>query len=183
MQKYLITSSEFYTQSSDIFHQTLNKKLKKYKPEYALFRDKTATNYEELASVFALTCKEIGGVKSFIHQDISLAKALGADGVHLTSKQFLEIENAKSKNLEVIISTHTHEEVLQAQKLGADAVTYSPIFALPDKGEPKGVDDLKELLGKCEIKVFALGGIVTNEQVEMIAKTKAYGFASIRYFF
>jgi len=182
MQKYLITSSEFYTQSSDIFYKTLNEKLKKYKPEYALFRDKTAINYEELASVFTLTCKETGGVKSFIHQDISLAKALGADGVHLTSKQFLEIEKAKSKNLEVIISTHTHNEVLQAQKLGADAVTYSPIFASPDKGEPKGVDDLEELLGKCKIKVFALGGIVTDVHVEMIAKTKAYGFASIRYF-
>lgn len=182
MKKYLITSGEFYTQNSDIFYQTLHKQLKKHKPEYALFRDKTATNYEELASIFAITCKEVGGAKSFIHQDISLAKSLGADGVHLTSTQFLEIEKAKSKNLEVIISTHTHKGVLQAQKLGADAVTYSPIFASPDKGEPKGVDDLEELLSKCKIKVFALGGIVTNEQVEMIAKTKAYGFASIRYF-
>ncbi|MFA5462271.1 MAG: thiamine phosphate synthase [Sulfurimonas sp.] len=183
MQKYLITSREFYTQDSDIFSKTLYEQLKKHKPEYALFRDKTATNYKDLASIFTLTCKEIGGIKSFIHQDISLAKALGADGVHLTSKQFLEIQNAKSKNLEVIISAHTHDEVLQAQKLGADAVTYSPIFASPDKGEPKGVDDLEELLYKYKIKVFALGGILTNEQVEMIAKTKAYGFASIRYFF
>ncbi|ABB44516.1 Thiamine monophosphate synthase [Sulfurimonas denitrificans DSM 1251] len=182
MQKYLITSAQFYTQNSDIFYQTLYKQLKKQKPEYVLFRDKTATNYEELASVFTLTCKEIGGVKSFVHQDIYLAKALGADGVHLTSKQFCEIELAKSKNLEVIISTHSHEEVLQAQKLGADAVTYSPIFASPDKGEPKGVNDLEELLSKCKIKVFALGGIVTNEHVEMISKTKVYGFASIRYF-
>jgi len=182
MQKYLITSNEFYTQNSDVFYKTLNRELKKHKPEYALFRDKTATNYEELAYVFALTCKEVGGVKSFIHQDISLAKSLGVDGVHLTSKQFLEIEKAKSRNLEVIISTHSYDEVLQAQKLGADAVTYSPIFVSPDKGEPKGVQDLEELLSKCEIKVFALGGIVTDLHVEMIAKTKAYGFASIRYF-
>ena len=182
MQKYLITSEKFYTHDSDIFHKTLLQQLKKHKPQYVLFRDKTATNYEELASIFITTCKEVANVKSFIHQNISLAKALGADGVHLTSNQFCEIEIAKRENLEVIISAHTHNEVLKAQELGANAVTYSPIFASPDKGEPKGIDDLEELLSMCQIKIFALGGIVTNEHIDMISKTKAYGFASIRYF-
>lgn len=61
-------------------------------------------------------------------------------------------------------------------------MTYSPIFASPNKGETKGMDDLNELLDKCEIKAFALGGIVEEEQMVQIAKTKSYGFASIRYF-
>jgi len=103
--------------------------------------------------------------------------------VHLTSTQFDKIEYAKSLGLEVIVSTHTHDEVLQAQDLGADAVTYSPIFSSPGKGEPKGVEDLKELLNKCSVKVFALGGIVDEKQVSEIEKTQAYGFASIRYFY
>lgn len=83
----------------------------------------------------------------------------------------------------VIISTHTQKEVLRAQMLGADALTYSPIFASPNKGEPKGVEDLRELLEICSIKVFALGGIVTQEHIAAIEETKAYGFASIRYFY
>jgi len=92
-------------------------------------------------------------------------------------------EKAKNIGLEVIISTHTHQEVLRAQKLGADAVTYSPIFASPNKGAPKGIDALKELLEVCDISVFALGGIVDKSHVDMIEQTKAYGFASIRYFY
>ena len=82
----------------------------------------------------------------------------------------------------MIISTHTHEEVLKAQKLGADAVTYSPIFASPGKGEPKGIEDLKELLKKCNIKVFALGGIVESSHIKAVEEARAYGFASIRFF-
>ncbi|MGE4418587.1 MAG: thiamine phosphate synthase [Sulfurimonas sp.] len=183
MQKYLITSEEFYTNIPEIFLSKMNLQLKKHRPSHVLYRDKLNQNYSKLSAVFAEVCAEYKDIKSFIHQDIELSKELHVSGVHLTSAQSHEIVKAKESNLEVIISTHTHEEVLQAQKLGADAVTYSPIFASPDKGRPKGVEDLKELLEICEIKVFALGGIVTKEHVDMIAQTKAYGFASIRYFY
>lgn len=183
MYKYLITSKEFYTNDSELFREILTNQLKKHQPGYALYRDKLNKNYRNQAAVFVEVCAEFEHIKSFIHQDVNLAKELNATGVHLTSKQFEEITKAKEAGLEVIVSTHTHEEVLLAQKLGADAVTYSPIFASPDKGEPKGVDDLKELLEMCEINVFALGGIVTQEHVDMIKQTKAYGFASIRYFY
>ncbi|MEK6659466.1 MAG: thiamine phosphate synthase [Campylobacterota bacterium] len=182
MYKYLITSKEFYTDDSESFCKILTNQLKKHQPQYALYRDKLNQNYYSQAAIFVEVCAKFENIKSFIHQDINLAKELNATGVHLTSKQFEEIEKAKKAGLEVIVSTHTQEEVLLAQKLGADAVTYSPIFVSPDKGEPKGVDDLKELLGMCEINVFALGGIVTQEHIDMIEQTKAYGFASIRYF-
>lgn len=183
MQKYLITSKEFYGETSEDFSSMLCNQIKKYQPQYALYRDKSAPNYSEIASSFVTLCKNYENVKSFLHQDIALAQRLGAYGVHLTSRQFKEIAEAKKMGLWVIISTHTREEVLRAQELGADAVTYSPIFATPGKGEPKGVDDLRELLEICNIKVFALGGIVTQEHAEMIAQTKAYGLASIRYFY
>lgn len=151
-------------------------------PSYVLYRDKSNTDYELMAAGFVEVCSHFEGVKSFIHQDADLAKKLGAGGVHLTSDQFDEIGHAKGLGLEVIISTHTHEEVLRAQMLGADAVTYSPIFASPGKGEPKGIDDLSELLSKCTVNVFALGGVIDDSHVEMLELTKVYGFASIRYF-
>ncbi|MBW6487982.1 thiamine phosphate synthase [Sulfurimonas sp.] len=183
MKKYLITSREFYTDTPALFRSILHAQLKKHHPTHALYRDKSNQNYTLQAAHFVEVCSQFKKIKSFIHQHADLAKELGATGVHLASSQFGEIERAKELGLEVIISTHTHEEVLQAQKLGADAVTYGPVFASPGKGEPKGMDDLRELLKICNIKVFALGGIVTKEQIAMIAQTEAYGFASIRYFF
>ena len=182
MKKYLITSREFYTDTPAVFRSILHEQLREYLPDYALYRDKSNPDYDIQASHFVETCNQFENIKSFIHQKIDLAHNLGAKGVHLTSKQIDLIQEAKAKNLEVIVSTHTKDEVILAQKLGADAVTYSPIFISPNKGEPKGVKDLKELLEITNIKIFALGGVVDKKQIEILEKTSVYGFASIRYF-
>ncbi|MDA7816593.1 thiamine phosphate synthase [Sulfurimonas sp.] len=171
MKKYLITSNALCEEL-----------LIKHSPSYALYRDKTNLDYKTQAESFVHMCNKFESTKSFIHQDMNLAKELNATGVHLTSQQFDSIEDAKQLGIEVIVSTHTYEEVLKAQKLGADAVTYSPIFESPNKGEPKGVKDLENLLKVCDIKVFALGGIIDELHVAMLDKTEVYGFASIRYF-
>ena len=183
MHKYLITSREFYTDTPAIFRNILQEQFIKHLPSYALYRDKSNPNYDIQAAHFVEVCSQFENIKSFIHRKSVLAKELNATGVHLTSNQFDEIKKAKELGLEVIISTHTHEEVLKAEFLGADAVTYSPIFASPGKGEPKGVKDLKELLQKCSINIFALGGIVQEEHIKAVKESKAYGFASIRYFY
>ena len=183
MEKYLITSREFYTDTPAVFRAILHEQIQIHMPSYVLYRDKSNPDYDTQAEYLVQVCSQFENVKSFIHQKALLAKELNATGVHLTSKEFDEIKKAKALGLEVIISTHTHEEIFKAQSLGADAVTYSPIFSSPGKGEVKGIEDLKELLKKCDIKVFALGGIVTQEQVQEIENTEAYGFASIRYFY
>jgi len=183
IQKYLITSREFYTDTPAIFRNILHEQFREHTPTYALYREKSNPNYDIQAAHFVEVCAQFETIKSFIHQKPALAKELNATGVHLTSKQFDKIVDAKNKGLEVVISTHTHEEVLKAQKLGADAVTYSPIFDSPGKGKPKGIDDLKELLNKCKIDIFALGGVVKNSHIKMLMDTKVYGFASIRYFY
>ena len=183
MKRYLITSREFYTDTPAIFRNILHEQFREHSPDYALYRDKSNPNYDIQAAHFVEVCSQFQGIKSFIHRDADLSKELNAVGVHLTSTQFDKIKYAKSLGLEVIISAHTHDEVLEAEKLGADAVTYSPVFSSPGKGKPKGIEDLQELLKKCSIKVFALGGIVEEKQVVEVAETKAYGFASIRYFY
>ena len=170
MKKYLITSNPSYFQ------------LRKHMPDFALYRDKKNENYTHEAQNFVQMCKPLKLLKVFLHQDYILAATLGADGVHLTSKQFDTIPKAKELGLEVIISTHTHDEVHVAEAMGADYVTYSPIFASPDKGKPKGVEDLQSIVSMTDIKIFALGGIISQEEVDAVANTGAYGFASIRYF-
>lgn len=170
IKSYLITSNPSFMQ------------LKKHLPAFALYRDKETSEYSFHAQNFVQMCKSIPNLKAFIHQDYKLAHTLNAAGVHLTSLQFDEILKAKELGLEVIISCHTKEEVQKAEELGADYVTYSPIFDTPNKGEPKGVENLKKLVDFTSLKVFALGGIITEEHVEAAEKSGAYGFASIRYF-
>ncbi len=183
LQKYLITSREFYTDTPAVFRSILHEQFATHMPQYALYRDKSNPAYAIQAAHFVEVCTQFENIKSFIHQDVELATELHASGVHLTSKQFDRIKRAKECGLEVIISTHTFKEIQMAQDLGADAVTYSPIFTSPGKGESKGVKNLEEAVEKFGINIFALGGIITDKQVDAIAKARAYGFASIRYFY
>lgn len=183
LKKYLITSREFYTDTPAVFRTILHKQFVKHLPDFALYRDKTDPNYALLAEHFVDVCQEFENIKAIIHGDIALAVKLEAFGVHLTSNQFDEIEKAKELGLQVIVSTHSKEELLKVEKLGADYATYSPIFATPNKGEPKGIEDLQEAVETTNLKIFALGGIVDAKEIAEVEKTSAYGFASIRYFY
>lgn len=182
MKQYLITSPDYYTQDPKEFQDKLSKSFKLHKPDFALYRDKENKEYATLASTFLEVCKQYG-VKGFLHSNVELAKELGAFGVHLTSVQFDDIAKAKECGVQCCISTHTKKEACKAKELGTDFITYSPIFQTPDKGEPKGVDDLQELVQGCNIKVFALGGIISQKHIDILQEAKPYGFASIRCFY
>lgn len=183
MEKYLITDPEYYSSQPEQFRSKLIKSIEEHKPNYICFRDKTSSNFEKLAKVFVDTCKEYEIANILINGKYKLAKQLGATGVHLTSKQFKKIKKAKDLDLFVIVSCHDFMEIEKALESFANAVTFSPIFKTPNKGEPKGTNMLKEAVNIYEdIDIFALGGIVTKEDVKQVSKTKAFGFASIRYF-
>ena len=183
MKKYLITSRAFYTDTPAVYRAILHEQVREYMPDFVLYRDKTNPNYFHQAEHTVEVCSQFEGVKSFLHQDYKLAAKLQADGVHLTSGQFEFIEKAKELDLEVVVSTHTIEELKEVERLGADYATFSPVFATPAKGKPKGVAELKEAVSSLKrLKVFALGGIVTYSHVEQLKDAKVYGFASIRYF-
>lgn len=180
---YLITDPEYYSSHPEVFEKNLKKVLSTKKVNMACFRDKTSENYEELASIFINVCKEFNIEKILLNQKIKLAKKLGATGVHLTSKQFEKIKKAKDLDLFTVISCHTYEEIEKAQESYVNAVTYSPIFQTPNKGEPKGIEKFRQAVRVYEdMDIIALGGIVSQEEVNKISTTRAYGFASIRYF-
>lgn len=183
LKKYLITSPEFYTQDSKCFEEKLRGQLLIHAPDYVVYRDKQNPNYKELAGHFVSVCKEFPSLVSFIHSDALLAYELGAHGIHFGSKDFDKIKYAKDLGLYVVCSTHNEAEIERAIQDGANAITYSPIFTTPNKGEPKGIEVLREVVERYPIKVFALGGIVEPSHVEAVEKGGAYGFASIRYFY
>ncbi|MDY0320578.1 MAG: thiamine phosphate synthase [Arcobacteraceae bacterium] len=183
MKSYLITDPKYYTDNPQTFGDTLSDILRKHKVDYACFRDKSSSNLDELIKTFVNICKKLDINNILINSYIDLAIKHKANGVHLTSSQFGEIAKAKDAGLFVVISCHSMDDIKKAKTLGADAVTYSPVFKTPDKGKPIGLEALdiakNEVAG---IMIFALGGIIAKEQVDSIKQTKADGFASIRYF-
>ncbi|CAI8208976.1 MAG: Thiamine-phosphate synthase [Arcobacter lacus] len=182
LQKYLITDPKYYGQNKEEFQKNLTKALKDSNANFVCFRDKLSENYKELIEVFIAVCKAQNIKNIFINTYINEAKKHNV-GVHLTSTQFDKIKECKEQNLQVIVSCHTQEDIDYAIKNGADYITYSPIFESPGKSNFKGIEKLKQTLEKnSEIKIFALGGIVSEDHIKQIQSTKCFGFASIRYF-
>jgi thiamine-phosphate pyrophosphorylase len=180
---YLITDPKYYSNNKEKFEQKLRIILSSKKIDIICFRDKDSSNFKELAKVFVLVCKEFNIKNILINSDYNLAKNLNATGVHLNSKQFDKIQDAKNLNLDIIISCHNEEEIIKAQKQNIKTITYSPIFNTPNKGKEKGINKLKKIIRTYQnLNIIALGGIIKGEQLKQIQETKAYGFASIRYF-
>ena len=183
LKYYLITNPKYYTNDKVLFEQNLIKVLENKKVDIACFRDKESKNYEELAKIFIKVCIDFHIKEILLNTDYKLALKLKATGVHLNSTQFENIKDAKKLKLNTIISCHTYEDIQKAIDYNCDAITFSPIFNTPNKGEPKGVLKLKEAIDLYkDINIIALGGIVNEEQIKQVEETKAYAFASIRYF-
>ncbi len=172
------------TDPSTLNFNTLERDIERFsqKADIIVYRDKLNDNYISDAKSFVDEARKYTFQKLLLHSDYNLAKSLDADGVHLKSTQFNDIAKAKALALFVVISTHSIDEALEAQSLGADMVTFSPIFATPNKGEPKGVEELKKITSILFIPVIALGGIVAEKHIELCKKNGAKGFASIRFF-
>ena len=182
LQKYLITDPKLYGTTLNDFRLNLENTLNKNEVDFICFRDKTSKNYEELIKVFIEVCRDKNIENIFINSYINEAIRYNV-GIHLTSTQFDKIKECKEKNLQVIVSCHNQEDINKAKNDGADFITYSPIFESPGKTDLKGIQNLKQIVQSNEdIKIFALGGIVTNEHITQIQTTNCFGFASIRYF-
>ncbi|SFV60510.1 Thiamine monophosphate synthase [hydrothermal vent metagenome] len=169
---------------STLNFDNLNSDLKRFakKADIITYRDKTNKNYHTYAEIFIERAKEYSFDKVLLHSDFRLAHRLKADGVHLTSSQSCDIGSAKSLELFVIISCHTIDEAVTAESLGADMVTFSPIFTTPNKGEPIGVEAITKLKSIISIPIIALGGVTTMKQIDACRLSGASGFASIRFF-
>lgn len=161
----------------------ISENSKLLKPDFILFRDKNCDNYAQKALNFLKNSKPFGA-KLFLHNDYDLALRLGVDGVHFSSAKLENLKKAP-KNLIKIASTHSEYELRKACDLGSDFVTFSPIFATPNKGAPKGIKALEyavNIAKNYSVGVIALGGILENSQIKEVLSAGAIGFASIRYF-
>jgi thiamine-phosphate pyrophosphorylase len=180
---YLISDPSFYTSKVDTFSTKLESVylINKNNITMACLRDKSFTNFDLLSKIFIKTSHKFH-IKSIIHSSIDIAYSLDAYGVHLSSSNISLTKEAKEKDLYTICSTHNIDEVYKAYELGADVITYSPIFC--DKyTKAKTIDGLKEILQEnLPIKILALGGVISQEHIKLLSDIGVDGFASIRYF-
>lgn len=182
---YFITDPQEFGDTVELFEQNLRKTFETHHIDMICFRDKTSKNKETLAKKCLEISREYKIRKVLINSDLELCLKYNFDGIHLNSQQFNLLKTLQDNRLYKVISCHNTDEIKEAKAFNADAITYSPIFFKEKKGEPKGLENLKNVV-KCyqteSFEIFALGGIITNENVQDVLKTGAKGFASIRYF-
>jgi len=123
-----------------------------------------------IARVMKRLCERYDAI--FIVNDyVDIALDVGADGVHLGADD-MPINEAREKAPELIIgrSTHSLEEAIEAEKLGADYIAFGAIFPTQTKGRPtpiQGLDKLKEVCEKVKKPVVAIGGINRGNLIEV----------------
>jgi thiamine-phosphate pyrophosphorylase len=147
------------------------------------YRDKRGSrtlSYRIACGLLEIIRKENGLL--IINDDVDLALAIGADGVHLGLED-LPIERARVLlGTERIIggSVHTLEAAVAAQEAGADYLGIGPIFPSSTKQArvPLGCDILKEFRKKVHVPIFAIGGISLNN-IESVLVNGADGAACL----
>jgi thiamine-phosphate pyrophosphorylase len=122
--------------------------------------------------------------KLFINDRFDIALAVGADGVHLTqsSMPVSKVRETVKKRLLIGVSAHSMKEAKEAEKGGADFITFGPVYRTPSKlkyGKPVGIDVLKQVSRKTNIPIFAIGGI-NSSRIKDISESGAHGVAMIR---
>ncbi|TVL99840.1 MAG: thiamine phosphate synthase [Candidatus Brocadia sp. WS118] len=118
-----------------------------------------------------------------INDRVDIALAVEADGMHLGWQSLPFDVGRKLLGFERLIgvSTHKHEEALQAQNDGADYITFGPIFDTPSKAgflKPTGVEEIQKLKKEIHIPIVAVGGI-NEKNVEAVLGEGADGIAVI----
>ncbi len=95
-----------------------------------------------------------------INSDIELAIELGLDGVHLPSKDLLQMQE-KPADLLIAASCHNAHELAHAQALALDFVTLSPVSSTLSHPDATllGWQDFARLAGSTSLPIYALGGM------------------------
>lgn len=118
-----------------------------------------------------------------VNDRLDVAYAAGADGVHLGGGSIPVREARALLGARALIgrSAHGVEEVLAAERDGADFATFGPVYATPSKaayGPPVGVAALAAACAAATVPVFALGGVGPGNMNETL-KAGAFGIALI----
>ncbi len=143
------------------------------------FRAKKLTDKELINH--ALTLRKLAQNITFIINDrIDITLIVEADGVHLGQNDMpIALARRLLKDKIIGISTHNLEEVIKADKSGADYIAIGPIHQTTTKENaitPIGSKIIQKIKKIVSIPVIAVGGI-NEDNIEEVIKAGADGIA------
>jgi len=115
-----------------------------------------------------------------INDDETLARAVGAHGIHLSSARLAQLGERPSFEL-VGASCHTAQELSRAAELNLDFAVLGPLLPTPTHPESPGIgwEVFARLVEGSPLPVFALGGM-QEEMLETAWENGAHGIALMR---
>lgn len=134
-------------------------------------REKDKTPDEILASAreIAPVCKKYG-VPFIMNDSIELARAAGADGVHLGQSD-VPGDNVRELAGDLILglSANTVESAKRAQALGADYLGVGAVFGTTTKHDARHLspEALREITSAVDVPVVAIGGIGADNILQL----------------
>lgn len=150
------------------------------------FRNKGAVKTASRDEVVELAraCQQITQkyqIPLFIDDDVDLALAVGAEGIHVGQKdeRITSVLERVGDQMIVGLSCNTAAQITAANQLnGVDYLGTGTVYetnSKADAGNALGVDKLRELVQMSNFPVVAIGGIT----LERVAETVATGVAGI----
>ena len=120
------------------------------------------------------------GARVLVNDDADLARAIGADGLHLSAGQLMAADQRPDFPW-VAASCHDAQELARAAELGMDFVVLGPVAPTPTHpGQPGlGWEAFAQLVDDCPLPVYALGGM-TADQLDRARASGAHGLALMR---
>lgn len=121
-----------------------------------------------------------------INDNIEVALAVDADGVHI-GQDDMSVEEARKllgKDKIIGVSAHNVEEAIKAQKGGADYLGVGAVCATSTKKDANVVskEEIKKICHTVEIPVVAIGGI-KKENIKTLEGTDVDGVAVVSAIF
>lgn len=138
------------------------------------YRDKSddAARRREEAEALLVLCRA-HGVPLIVNDDVELARAVGADGVHLGRDDIPLAQARAALGPQALIGVSCYnvlDRALAAQEAGADYVAFGSFF--PSSTKPAavraGLELLREARSRLDLPIVAIGGITPENGAQLV---------------
>jgi len=141
----------------------------------------TKEMYHEAKAIKELTSQN--NAILIINDRIDIALAVDADGVHIGQEDmpFDKARQLLGEEKIIGLTVHNVEEALLGERVGADYLGVSPIFATQtklDAGKPSGLELIRQVKEKAKMPIVAIGGI-NYDNLDSVLKAGAPNVAVI----
>lgn len=122
------------------------------------------------------------GIRLLLNADLPLSKPT-ADGIHLSSRVLMSLQDRPSAYPWVAASCHNLAELQHAEKIGADFAVLAPVMPTTTHPDacPLGWTVFRDLVKQTNLPVFALGGLASSD-LDRVFHAGGQGIAGIRAF-